>query len=60
MTAKLSQLVGDESKYTEVIMIFRVEGKYYPATDHNCRLYENYMHTGDNKFLEQLEHEMEV
>lgn len=57
----MAQLVGKIlRKDTEMIMIFRVGGKYYPATEANCRIFETYMHTGDSKLLTQLENELEV
>lgn len=57
----MAQLVGKIlRKDAEVIMIFRVGGKYYPATEANCRIFETYMHTGDEKYLVTLENELEV
>lgn len=57
----MSQLVGKiMRKNAEVIMIFRVGGKYYPATEQNSQQFEAYLHTGDEKYLEGLENELEV
>lgn len=57
----MAQLVGKVwRKNAEVILIFRVSGKYYPATDHNAWLFEIYLRTGDEKYLEQLDNELEV
>lgn len=46
-------------KDAEVILIFRVRGKYYPATEHNAQLFETYLHTGETVWLDKLENEME-
>lgn len=45
---------------TEVILIFRVGDKYYPATEFNSQVFETYLHTGNEALLSQLENEMEV
>jgi len=42
----------------EVIIIFKVDGKLYPASDQNNELMDAYMHTGDEKYLAQLENEL--
>lgn len=58
--ATINQLVGKVMrKDAEVIMIFRVGGKYYPATQENAELFEAYLHTGDEKYLQGLTNEME-
>lgn len=57
----MSQLVGKVMrKNAEVILIFKVDGKYYPATDGNKELFETYLHTGDETLLTQLDNELEV
>lgn len=57
----MAQLVGKVwRKNAEVITVFRVDGKYYPATEHNCELFEAYLHTGDEFYLSDLEAELEV
>ena len=57
---EIRQLVGKVvKKNAEIIIIFKVNGKYYPATEHNSELFETYLHTGDEKYLETLEAEME-
>jgi len=58
---KMANLVGKVMrKNAEVIIVFRVSGKYYPATDENKELFETYLHTGDESLLEQLTNELEV
>lgn len=42
----------------EVIIIFKVGGKLYPQNEHNGELVDAYMHTGDEKYLEQLTDEI--
>ncbi len=57
----MAQLVGKVMrKNAEVILIFRVSGKYYPNTDYNKELFETYLHTGDETLLSKLENELEV
>lgn len=57
----MAQLVGKVwRKNAEVILIFKVSGKYYPATDYNAELFETYLHTGDESYLDKLENELEV
>ena len=57
---KLRQLTGQVvRKGAEMLLIFKVGGKYYPATEYNSELFEAYLHTGDEKYLTQLEAEME-
>lgn len=59
MKIKMAQLVGKVMrKDAEVIMIFRVGGKYYPATDENKELFETYLHTGDESLLDKLTNEI--
>lgn len=58
---KMSQLVGKVMRRkAEVILIFRVDGKYYPATEENAELFETYLHTGDEFYLQGLTNEMEA
>lgn len=58
---KMSQLVGKVMrKNAEVILIFKVSGKYYPATEENAELFETYLHTGDEFYLSGLTGELEV
>lgn len=55
----MAQLVGKIMRTkAEVITIFRVDGKYYPATGENCEAFEAYLHTGDEKYLEGLTNEI--
>lgn len=57
----MAQLVGKVMrKNAEVITIFKVDGKYYPATGPNCEIFETYLHTGDESILDKLENELEV
>ena len=57
----MANLVGKVMrKNAEVILIFRVSGKYYPATDENKELFETYLHTGDEVYLAGLTNELEV
>lgn len=58
---KMAQLAGKVMhKDAEVIMIFRVGSKYYPATGENVELFETYLHTGDESYLSNLTNELEV
>jgi hypothetical protein len=58
---KMSQLVGKIMRdKAEVIIIFRVGDKYYPATEENAESFEAYLHTGDEFYLQGLTNEMEV
>lgn len=58
---KMSQLVGKVMRQkAEVILIFKVDGRYYPATDENAELFETYLHTGDEFYLSGLTNEIEV
>jgi hypothetical protein len=58
---KMAQLVGKVMrKNAEVITIFKVDGKYYPATGPNSEIFETYLHTGDESILDQLTNELEV
>lgn len=47
-------------KDAQVIMIFKVRGKYYPATQTNSEAMDAYMHTGDPSFLDKFEDEVEL
>lgn len=54
-------LVGKVIKAdAEVIIIFRVGNKYYPATDDNKQLFETYLHTGDESYLTGLTNEVQL
>lgn len=58
---KLRQLSGKVvRKGAEMLLIFKVNGKYYPATEYNSECFETYLHTGDEFYLSQLEAEMEA
>lgn len=58
---KLRQLTGQVvRKGAEIMLIFKVAGKYYPATEHNSECFETYLHTGDEFYLTLLEAEMEA
>lgn len=55
---KLNQLVGKVvRKDAEVLVLFRVGDKYYPATDYNAELFETYLHTGNAEWLDKLEND---
>lgn len=55
----MAQLVGKiMRKDAEVIIIFRVGGKYYPATQDNAEAFEAYLHTGDELYLQGLTNEI--
>lgn len=43
----------------EIIIIFKVNDKYYPATDANADIMDTFLHTGDKVLLDQLEDEVE-
>lgn len=47
-------------KDAEVIMIFKANGKYYPANQNNCEVMDGYLHTGAIAFLDQLTDEVEL
>lgn len=47
-------------KDAEVIMIFKVKGKYYPANENNREVMDTYLHTGATAFLENLTDEVEL
>ena len=44
----------------EVLVMFKVGTKLYPATDLNCGVMDNYLHTRDEQYLKQLEQEISV
>jgi hypothetical protein len=41
----------------KVQLIFKVSNVYYPHTPENGELIDAYLHTGDEKYLEQLKGE---
>lgn len=56
----MNQLVGKVMRTkAEVILIFKVDGRFYPATEDNTELFENYLHTGEDFWLSRLTNEME-
>lgn len=58
---KMMQLVGKVIRgKAEVILILRVDGKFYPATEENAELFETYLHTGDEFYLKGLTNELEA
>lgn len=57
MSAKIVGKIVRRS--AEIIMVFKVDGRYYAADDHNKELFEAYLHTGDTMYLDQLEGEIE-
>lgn len=58
---KMAHLAGKVLRgKAEVIVIFKVDGKYYPATDDNAEAFEAYLHTGDELYLMGLTNELEV
>lgn len=63
MSSDLKQLIKVSGKVVrdgaEVIVIFKVQGKYYPANDHNAEVMDTYIHTGDKALLNQFENEVE-
>lgn len=46
-------------KGAEVIIIYKANGKLYRATDFNNEVMDAFLHTGDEKYLTQLEAELE-
>lgn len=55
----MSKLVGKVVRMdAEVIIIFRVGGKYYKNNEANAELFETYLHTGDEMYLQQLTNEV--
>ena len=60
-TKRLVNLVGKVIRdKAEIILIFRVDTKYYPATDENSALFETYLHTGNETLLSKLTNELEL
>lgn len=58
--ATINRLMGKVIRNkAEVIVLFKVNGKYFPSTGRNRELFETYMHTGDEYYLQELENEME-
>ena len=56
-----AKLVGKMVKVdAEVIIVYRVGKRYYPATDYNKQLFETYLHTGDGSYLKDLEDEVQL
>lgn len=59
-TLKIKQLCGKVIRRdAEVLVLFKVKGKYYHADDHNSAVMDTYLHTGKAEYLDQLENEME-
>jgi len=57
----MSQIVGRVlKKDAEVIVIFRVAGKYYPSTEYNNQIFETYLHNGNTDLLHKLENEIDL
>ena len=57
----MAQLVGKVwRKNAEVILVFKVNGKYYPANDDNVAIFENYLKYGNEAVLDKLDKELEV
>lgn len=55
------QLVGKVyRKDAEVMVIIKVNGKYYPATEQNATQFEAYIKTGDEIYLLGLNNELEI
>lgn len=55
------QLVGKVYREgAEVMVIIKVRGKYYPATDQNATQFEAYIKTGDELYLLNLDNELEI
>lgn len=55
----MTQLAGKVMRQkAEVIIVFKVGDKYYPATEENAELFETYLHTGDEFYLQGLTNEI--
>lgn len=70
MPGKLAYTLTNFKKYTQIAgkivrdgvgmqMFFKVDGKTYPANYKNCEVMDAYLHTSDEKCLEQLEGQIE-
>lgn len=61
--AKLDDVVRMSGKVVregaEVIIIFKANGKYYPANETNADAMDAYLHTGDPVYLSNLTDEVE-
>ena len=44
-----------DTKAIKVELVFNINGKQYRGTPYNCEVMDAYMHTGDSKYLSQLE-----
>lgn len=55
-TRKLAGRVVQSDGKVEIL--FKVNGKLYPHTEHNGECIDAYLHTGDESSLEQLEGEV--
>lgn len=55
----MAQIVGKVMrKNAEVITIFKVDDKHYPADEYNSQIFETYLHTGNKEILSKLENEI--
>lgn len=61
--AKLEDVIRMSGKVVrdgaEVIVIFKANGKYYPANENNNETMDAYLHTGDPAYLSNLTDEVE-
>lgn len=61
LPVKLIQIAGKVMrKDNEIILIFRIGKKYFPATEYNRECMETYWHTGNEQYLSKLENELEA
>lgn len=56
----LPAVIKRHTNDARVIIIFKIQGKYYPANEVNTELFETYLHTGDQKYLQALTDEVEL
>lgn len=58
---KLRQITGKViHQGAEVLVLYKVNGKYYPAVDYNVDIMDAYFRTGNRQLLTALKYEMEA
>lgn len=53
-------VINKHTSDAHMITIFKVGDKYYPANEVNTQLFETYLHTGEQKYLQALTDEVEL
>lgn len=54
VTGRVIKQAGD------MLVVFKIMGRYYPAIEFNCDIVDAYWKTGDKNVLRHLKHEVEV